>query len=126
MQLYRADSVGPRYYLDLFGADHFTPYEGSGAPEPVVARVTTDFLDRYLAGQHSAAAAMRRVGHVSGVAALATGAACPGGTGAETRFSPRRRGAGPVTRRATDPGGRGFAHPTKLCAGNSMVRTCAK
>ena len=72
MQLYRADTVGPRYYLELFGADHFTPYEGSGAPEPIVARVTTDFLDRYLAGQRPAAAAMRRAGQVTGVAALAT------------------------------------------------------
>ena len=71
MQLYRADTVGPRYYLDLFGANHFTPYEGSGAPEPIVAKVTTDFLDRYLAGQHPAAAAMRRAGQVAGVATLA-------------------------------------------------------
>jgi dienelactone hydrolase len=78
MQLYRADTVGPRYYLDLFGANHFTPYEGSGAPEPIVARVTTDFLDRYLAGQRPAAAAMRRAGQVTGVAALATGGHLPG------------------------------------------------
>jgi hypothetical protein len=76
-QLYRADTVGPRYYLDLFGADHFTPYEGSGAPEPIVARVTTDFLDRYLAGQHPAAAAMRQAGQVAGAAALATGGPLP-------------------------------------------------
>jgi pimeloyl-ACP methyl ester carboxylesterase len=72
-QLYRADAGGPRYYLDLFGAGHFTPYEGSGAPEPVVTRVTTEFLDRYLAGQRPAAAAMRQAGQVAGVAALATG-----------------------------------------------------
>jgi dienelactone hydrolase len=77
MQLYQADTVGPRYYLDLFGANHFTPYEGSGAPEPIVARVTTDFLDRYLAGQHPAAAAMRRAGQVTGVAALGTGGHLP-------------------------------------------------
>lgn len=77
MQLYRADTVGPRYYLDLFGANHFTPYEGSSAPEPIVARVTIDFLDRYLAGQRPAAAAMRRAGRVTGVAALATGGHLP-------------------------------------------------
>ena len=77
MQLYRADTAGPRYYLDLFGANHFTPYEGSGAPEPIVARVTTDFLDRYLAGQRPAAAAMRRAAQVAGVAALATGGDLP-------------------------------------------------
>ena len=73
MQLYRADTAGPRYYLDLFGADHFAPYQGGGAPEPIVARVTTDFLDRYLAGQRPAAAAMRRAGQVAGVAALGSG-----------------------------------------------------
>jgi dienelactone hydrolase len=77
MRLYQADTAGPRYYLDLFGADHFTPYEGSGTPEPIVARVTTDFLDRYLAGQHPAAAAMRRAGQVTGVAALGTGGHLP-------------------------------------------------
>jgi len=76
-QLYRADTVGPRYYLDLFGADHFTPYEGRGAPEPIVAQVTTDFLNRYLAGQRPAAAAMRRAGQVAGVAALATAGHLP-------------------------------------------------
>ena len=81
MQLYRADTVGPRYYLDLFGANHFTPYEGSGAPEPIVARVTIDFLNRYLAGQRPAAAAMRRAGQVNGVAALATGGHLPGPNG---------------------------------------------
>jgi len=77
MQLYRADTVGPRYYLDLFGANHFTPYEGSGAPEPIVARVTIDFLNRYLVGQRPAAAAMRRAGQVTGVATLATGGHLP-------------------------------------------------
>ena len=77
MQLYRADTAGRRYYLDLFGVGHFTPYEGSGAPEPVVARVTTDFLDRYLAGQRPAAAAMRQAGRVPGVAAVASGGHLP-------------------------------------------------
>lgn len=76
-QLYRADTGGPRYYLDLFGANHFTPYEGGGAPESIVARVTTEFLDRYLAGQRTALAAMHRSGHVAGVAALATGGPLP-------------------------------------------------
>jgi hypothetical protein len=77
MQPYRADTAGPRYYLDLFGAGHFTPYEGSRAPEPVVARVTTDFLDRYLVGQRPGAAAMRRAGRVPGVAAVASGGRLP-------------------------------------------------
>jgi hypothetical protein len=48
---------------------------GDGPPEPVVARVTVDFLDRYLAGQRRAAARMRRDGHVAGVATLVSGGA---------------------------------------------------
>lgn len=76
-QLYQADTTGRRYYLDLLGANHFTPYVGGGSPEPVVARVTTDFLNRYLAGQHDATAAMRRDGHVAGIAELASGRASP-------------------------------------------------
>ena len=70
MQLYQADSAGPRYYLDLPDADHFAPYEGDGSPEPIVARVTVDFLDRYLLGQRDRAAAMWRAGKVSGTAVL--------------------------------------------------------
>jgi dienelactone hydrolase len=77
MQLYQADTTGRRYYLELFGANHFTPYEGSGPPEPVVARVTVDFLDRFLAGQRGASAAMRRAGDVTGTAALASGGHAP-------------------------------------------------
>ena len=112
MQLYRADTSGPRYYLDLFVAGHFTPYEGSRAPEPVVARVTTDFLDRYLVGQRPGAAAMRRAGRVPGVAAVARGGCLPRQDGAERRtgheayswppgpfatwMRVRPRGAGPV------------------------------
>ena len=68
LQMYRADTTGPRYYLDLLGASHLAPYEGNGPPEPVVARVTTDFLNRYLAGQDSASGAMKRAGNVPGVA----------------------------------------------------------
>ena len=68
--MYQADRSGPRFYLDLLGAGHLPPYEGHGPPEPVVARVTVDFLDRYLAGQRRAATAMRRDGRVAGEAAL--------------------------------------------------------
>jgi hypothetical protein len=75
--LYRADRTGPRFYLDLFGAGHLPPYQGQGPPAPVVARVTVDFLDRYLAGRPGAAAAMRRDGHVAGVATLASGSQPP-------------------------------------------------
>lgn len=77
VRLYQADTTGPRYYLDLPGANHFRPYQGGNTPEPVVARVTTDFLDRYLAGWHGAGDAMRRDGNVAGVATLASGRAPP-------------------------------------------------
>jgi predicted dienelactone hydrolase len=76
-RLYQADTTGPRYYLDLDGANHFTPYQGKDPPEPVVARVTTDFLDRYLAGQHDAGAAMRQDGDATGAAELTSGSAPP-------------------------------------------------
>jgi hypothetical protein len=75
--MYRADRTGPRFYLDLFGAGHLPPYQGQGRPAPVVARVTVDFLDRYLAGRPGAAAAMRRDGHVAGVATLTSGSQPP-------------------------------------------------
>jgi len=76
-QMYRADTTGPRFYLDLPGAGHLTPYQGRRPPEPIVARVTTDFLDRYLAGQRSAGAAMRRAGDVTGRADLVHGKNLP-------------------------------------------------
>ncbi len=53
--MYRADATGRRFYLDLFGAGHLAPYEGHRSPEPIVAAVTTDFLDRYVLGQQWAA-----------------------------------------------------------------------
>jgi dienelactone hydrolase len=70
LQLYHADTTGPRFYLDLFGADHFAPYQGDGQPEPLVARVTTDFFDYYLAGERSRGPAMLRAGTARGVAEL--------------------------------------------------------
>lgn len=73
--MYAADRSGPRFYLDLLGAGHFPPYEGSRPPEPVVARVTLDFLNRYLAGQGSAA--MARAGNIAGIAALVSGGHLP-------------------------------------------------
>src|SRR5258706_73730 len=77
IQMYRADTTGPRFYLDLFGPEHLPPYEGQGPAAPVVARVTVDFLDRYLAGRSGAAAASRRDVHVAGVATLVTGSRLP-------------------------------------------------
>jgi dienelactone hydrolase len=82
LQLYQADTRGRRYYLALPRVGHFTPYDGGGPPEPVVARVTVDFLDRYLAGQADALGAMRRAGRAAGRDRLVSGGRLPhlGGT----------------------------------------------
>lgn len=77
VQLYQADSAGPRFYLDLPGADHFAPYQGDGSPEPIVAQVTINFLDRYLLGQGGRAAAMWRAGQVPGKAVLRSAGRLP-------------------------------------------------
>jgi dienelactone hydrolase len=73
VQLYRADTGRARYYLDLFGADHMTPYTSANPVERVVARVTLAFFNRYLLGQGGAAAEMARAGNVTGLAVLASG-----------------------------------------------------
>src|SRR5262249_36655937 len=73
--LYQADPARARYYLDLHGADHTTPYWGSNSYEHVTARVTTAFFDRYLLGDRAAAGRMRRSGTVPGLAALFSGGA---------------------------------------------------
>jgi predicted dienelactone hydrolase len=75
--MYQADKTGPRFYLDLLGEGHLPPYESGGPAEQVVARVTTDFLNRYLAGAPGAAAAMRHDGHLAGLAILASGSQPP-------------------------------------------------
>lgn len=68
--MYHADPARERYYLDLFGADHMSPYRGVNRYERIVARVTLAFFDRYVLGQDRASAAMRRYGDVPGTAAL--------------------------------------------------------
>lgn len=69
-QLYRADTTGRRYYLNLPGADHLAPYQGDGMPEPIVERVTIDFLDYYLLGERDRSGAMWRASKVPGVAGM--------------------------------------------------------
>ncbi len=76
-QLYQADHAKHRYYLDLFGVTHMTPYAGTNRVERLVARVTLAFFDRYLLGQAGAAAAMQRYGNVSGTASLVSGGHLP-------------------------------------------------
>jgi dienelactone hydrolase len=77
VQLYRTDRSRARYYLDLLGADHMTPYTGPNATERLVTRVTLAFFDRYLLGQAGALAAMTRAGNASGTAILAAGGQPP-------------------------------------------------
>jgi dienelactone hydrolase len=77
LQLYRADAVSARYYLDLSGADHMVPYTGTNPTERLVARVTLAFFDRYVLGRAGALATMTRDGNVSGVAALVSGGQLP-------------------------------------------------
>jgi predicted dienelactone hydrolase len=77
LQLYRADYAGARYYLDLFGASHLIPYEGTNPVERLLARVTLAFFDRYVLGQPVALQTMIRDGNVTGTAALVSGGQPP-------------------------------------------------
>jgi len=77
LTLYQADTAGRRFYLNLYGASHLSPYEGTQPPEPIVARVTTEFLNRYVAGQLPAGAAMAAAGNVAGMAQLVRGGQPP-------------------------------------------------
>jgi dipeptidyl aminopeptidase/acylaminoacyl peptidase len=77
LQLYQADTIGTRYYLDLFGVGHLVPYEGQSQPEPIVEKVTIAFLDQYLAGSGDQTAAMAVAGNVAGVSHLVNGGTPP-------------------------------------------------
>jgi fermentation-respiration switch protein FrsA (DUF1100 family) len=77
VQLYRADDDGTRYYLDLFGASHLVPYEGTNPVERLVTRVTLAFFDRYVLGQAGALKTMTGEGNVRGAAALVAGGQPP-------------------------------------------------
>ena len=77
LQLYRADSAKARYYLDLSGASHLIPYEGTNPAERLTARVTLAFFDRYVLGQPQALQTMTRDGNVTGAATLVGGGQPP-------------------------------------------------
>jgi dienelactone hydrolase len=77
LQLYRADGADARYYLDLFGAGHLIPYQGTNPVERLMARVTLAFFDRYVLGQADALETMTRDGNVTGTAALVRGGQPP-------------------------------------------------
>jgi hypothetical protein len=81
VQMYRADTASPRYYLDLFGADHMVPYTGDNPVERLVARVTLAFFGRYVLGHASALATMAQAADGGGIAALDSGGRLPPGTG---------------------------------------------
>ncbi|MGH3122241.1 MAG: hypothetical protein ACRDND_14610, partial [Streptosporangiaceae bacterium] len=65
------------YYLDLFGASHLTPYQGTSRVERLLARVTLAFFDRYVLGQADALETMTRDGNITGTAALVSGGQPP-------------------------------------------------
>ena len=48
----------PRFLLRLLGGGHLPPFDGTTAYQPVVERVTVDFLDRFVAGSGSSSAAL--------------------------------------------------------------------
>ena len=77
LQLYRADGADARYYLDLVGASHLIPYEGTNRVERLLARVTLAFFDRYVLGQADALKTMTREGNVTGTAVLVGGGQTP-------------------------------------------------
>jgi dienelactone hydrolase len=82
VQLYRADRASPRYYLDLYGADHMVPYTGDNPVERLVARITLAFFDRYILGHAGALTTMRQaVSGSGGLAALGSGGELPPDTG---------------------------------------------
>lgn len=77
------DAAGsPKYYLDLLGAPHKTPYTDAGPDQQTVASVTTDFFDTELAGRTSALTALTTDGNVGGRSSLTATAAAPQAGGA--------------------------------------------
>ena len=81
VQLYGTDGAGTRYYLNLLGASHLTPYEGANPVEAVVGRVTLAFFDRYVLGQTGAEAVITQAGNVGGTASLVSGGHIPRNAG---------------------------------------------
>jgi dienelactone hydrolase len=77
LRLYRADGADARYYLDLFGASHLIPYQGTNPVERLTAGVTLAFFDRYVLGRPDALETMNRDGNVTGTAALVSGGRLP-------------------------------------------------
>jgi acetyl esterase/lipase len=60
----------PRYLLMLLGAGHLPPFSGGSQWQPVVDRVTIDFLDRYVGLRTANDAALRGDGQEGGLATM--------------------------------------------------------
>jgi dienelactone hydrolase len=71
--MYQADPARERYYLNLFGASHLSPYWGINRYERIVARVTVAFFNRFVLDRPAAGPAMRQDGSVPGLSALRSG-----------------------------------------------------
>lgn len=76
---------GPKYYVDLLGAPHLTPYVAPGPWESHVVRAVTAFLDLYLKQHTGALGRLRRAAQSPPVASLSTAQAL---TGASTYCPP--------------------------------------
>jgi poly(3-hydroxybutyrate) depolymerase len=62
-------AAAPRWLLWLAGAEHLPPFTGGSIWQPVVDRVSVDFLNHYLAGTGSTAS-LAADGHRPGLASL--------------------------------------------------------
>jgi hypothetical protein len=62
----------PKYLLSLLGADHLGPFTDNSTFEPIVARVSTDFLDYTLKGDAGAPARMQGDASPPNLATLTT------------------------------------------------------
>lgn len=75
--MYQQDPSSSRYYLNLIGAGHTTPYWGTNPAEQAVAQVTLDFFGRYLLGLTASAQATLSDGTIPGVASVVSGQQAP-------------------------------------------------
>ncbi|HEX8977791.1 MAG TPA: hypothetical protein VF781_14880 [Solirubrobacteraceae bacterium] len=68
----------PKYYMDLLGAPHLTPYIQPGPWESHVVRAVSAFLDLYLKHRAAALGRLHRVAQSPQVASLSTAPTLPG------------------------------------------------
>ena len=81
VQIYDA-APSPKYYVDLLGAPHESPYVQAGTvTEEFVATVTTEFFDAELAGQTKAIGAMVASGNKTGMSTITVGGSAPPAAG---------------------------------------------